>query len=96
MAQTQFLPLGLMAAMLLAHLSTVAWAQDHSQLSLDYYKSTCPNAEKTVRTEMECAVREDPRNAAAMLRLHFHDCFVQVSSLHQFSKPGKCVGIIFS
>ncbi|XP_010549593.1 PREDICTED: peroxidase 11-like [Tarenaya hassleriana] len=26
---------------------------------------------------MECAVKEDPRNAAIILRLHFHDCFVQ-------------------
>lgn len=47
-------------------------------LSLDYYKSTCPNAEAIVRKEMECAVLSDPRNAAYILRLHFHDCFVQV------------------
>nr|XP_043608818.1 peroxidase 11 [Erigeron canadensis] len=46
-------------------------------LSLDYYKSTCPNAEAIVRKEMECAVLSDPRNAALILRLHFHDCFVQ-------------------
>lgn len=55
-----------------------SWAQDMSQLSLDYYSASCPAAEKIVRTEMECAVRENPRNAAAVLRLHFHDCFVQV------------------
>lgn len=47
-------------------------------LSLDYYKSTCPNAEAIVRKEMECAVQSDLRNAAFILRLHFHDCFVQV------------------
>ncbi|PWA43335.1 peroxidase superfamily protein [Artemisia annua] len=46
-------------------------------LTLDYYKSTCPNAEAIVRKEMECAVTSDLRNAAAILRLHFHDCFVQ-------------------
>ncbi|KAK1419806.1 hypothetical protein QVD17_29164 [Tagetes erecta] len=46
-------------------------------LSLDYYKSSCPNAEAIVRKEMECAVLSDPRNAALILRLHFHDCFVQ-------------------
>ncbi|GKA10722.1 peroxidase 11-like protein [Tanacetum coccineum] len=46
-------------------------------LSLDYYKSTCPNAEAIVRKDMECAVLSDPRNAAYILRLHFHDCFVQ-------------------
>nr|GEY17557.1 peroxidase 11-like [Tanacetum cinerariifolium] len=46
-------------------------------LSLDYYKSTCPNAEAIVRKDMDCAVLSDPRNAAYILRLHFHDCFVQ-------------------
>ncbi|KAI7747961.1 hypothetical protein M8C21_027885, partial [Ambrosia artemisiifolia] len=47
-------------------------------LSLDYYKSSCPNAEAIVRKEMECVVQSDLRNAALILRLHFHDCFVQV------------------
>ncbi|KAG8366512.1 hypothetical protein BUALT_Bualt17G0087700 [Buddleja alternifolia] len=46
-------------------------------LTLDYYKSTCPNVLDIVRKEMECAVLSDPRNAALILRLHFHDCFVQ-------------------
>jgi peroxidase len=53
-------------------------AQDPSNLSLEHYAKTCPNVEHVVRTEMECAVRDEPRNAALMLRLHFHDCFVQV------------------
>ncbi|KAI7996126.1 Peroxidase 11 [Camellia lanceoleosa] len=46
-------------------------------LTLDYYASTCPNALDIVKKEMECAVMSDPRNAAFILRLHFHDCFVQ-------------------
>ncbi|XP_010257843.1 PREDICTED: peroxidase 11-like [Nelumbo nucifera] len=46
-------------------------------LTLDYYSSTCPNVLEIVRKEMECAVLSDPRNAASILRLHFHDCFVQ-------------------
>ncbi|XP_059655603.1 peroxidase 11 [Cornus florida] len=46
-------------------------------LTLDYYSSTCPTALEIVRKEMECAVLSDPRNAALILRLHFHDCFVQ-------------------
>lgn len=49
-----------------------------SHLSLDYYKKTCPSVEGIVRKEMECACLSDPRNAALILRLHFHDCFVQV------------------
>lgn len=47
-------------------------------LTLDYYESKCPSLLSVVRKEMECAVLSDPRNAALILRLHFHDCFVQV------------------
>ncbi|KAJ6833634.1 peroxidase 11-like [Iris pallida] len=71
----RILLLGLM--MMTTGLFCASRAQDPSQLSLDYYLKTCPDAQKIVRAEMECAVKEDPRNAAAILRLHFHDCFVQ-------------------
>ncbi|CAM8876582.1 unnamed protein product [Rhodiola kirilowii] len=46
-------------------------------LTLDYYAKTCPTIFEIVRKEMECAVLSDPRNAALITRLHFHDCFVQ-------------------
>ncbi|KAK2976398.1 hypothetical protein RJ640_008108, partial [Escallonia rubra] len=46
-------------------------------LTLDYYQSKCPDFLGIVKKEMECAVLTDPRNAALVLRLHFHDCFVQ-------------------
>ncbi|KAJ6718654.1 PEROXIDASE 11 [Salix purpurea] len=46
-------------------------------LTLDYYASTCPSVFEIVKKEMECEVLSEPRNAALMLRLHFHDCFVQ-------------------
>lgn len=49
-------------------------------LTLDYYKSTCPTVFDVIKKEMECIVKEDPRNAAIIIRLHFHDCFVQVST----------------
>lgn len=47
-------------------------------LTLDYYASTCPTVFDVIRKETECAVLSDPRNAALIVRLHFHDCFVQV------------------
>lgn len=45
-------------------------------LVLDYYKETCPLAEEIVRRHVQIAVLRDPRMAASLLRLHFHDCFV--------------------
>ncbi|KAK1310632.1 Peroxidase 11 [Acorus calamus] len=46
-------------------------------LTLEYYKESCPHVLEIVRAEMECVVLANPRNAASILRLHFHDCFVQ-------------------
>jgi len=47
-------------------------------LFYDYYKEKCPLAEDLVRHNVEVAVLKDPRLAASLLRLHFHDCFVLV------------------
>lgn len=45
----------------------------------DYYKETCPLAEEIMRRIVENAVVKDPRMAASLLRLHFHDCFLMVT-----------------
>lgn len=50
-------------------------------LSSNYYSTTCPFAEFTVRNTVNQALRTDPTLAGGLLRLHFHDCFVQVLNI---------------
>ncbi|KAK4804909.1 hypothetical protein SAY86_004726 [Trapa natans] len=49
----------------------------HAQLSSTFYDQTCPNALSTIRTSIRSAVSRERRMAASLIRLHFHDCFVQ-------------------
>ncbi|KAK9084392.1 hypothetical protein Scep_030863 [Stephania cephalantha] len=39
------------------------------------YQNSCPDAEPIVFSGVAKAVADDPRMAASLLRLHFHDCF---------------------
>lgn len=48
------------------------------QLSTDFYSTTCPNLFRVVRREVQNAIKVEMRMAASLLRLHFHDCFVEV------------------
>ena len=50
-------------------------------LSPFFYARTCPNALTTIKSAVDSAVSSEPRMGASLLRLHFHDCFVQVISL---------------
>ncbi|XP_068649101.1 peroxidase 43-like [Aristolochia californica] len=47
------------------------------QLMVRFYSSTCPNAEDIIISVVSDAVQRDPTIAAALLRLHYHDCFVR-------------------
>ncbi|KAE8022746.1 hypothetical protein FH972_008523 [Carpinus fangiana] len=48
-----------------------------AHLSSYFYDHTCPNALSTIRTAIRTAVSRERRMAASLVRLHFHDCFVQ-------------------
>ncbi|ONM60657.1 peroxidase3 [Zea mays] len=59
--------------LLLLCLAAVASAQ----LSPTFYDSSCPNALSTIKSAVNAAVQKENRMGASLLRLHFHDCFVQ-------------------
>ncbi|XAR58856.1 Peroxidase [Bertholletia excelsa] len=47
-----------------------------ADLSPHFYKKTCPKLLDTVRSVVHKAVAKEKRMGASLLRLHFHDCFV--------------------
>ncbi|EYU41115.1 hypothetical protein MIMGU_mgv1a024280mg, partial [Erythranthe guttata] len=48
----------------------------NAQLSPNFYASTCPNLQLIVRNAMREAITQELRIGASILRLFFHDCFV--------------------
>ncbi|KAK9134415.1 hypothetical protein Syun_013745 [Stephania yunnanensis] len=46
-------------------------------LSWNFYNSSCPQLVPIIRNQLRIVFRNDPTLPAAVLRLHFHDCFVQ-------------------
>ncbi|WVY93641.1 hypothetical protein V8G54_032729 [Vigna mungo] len=46
-----------------------------SQLSSDFYATSCPTALSTIKSAVKTAVSKERRMGASLLRLHFHDCF---------------------
>ncbi|KAK6922550.1 hem peroxidase, partial [Dillenia turbinata] len=46
-------------------------------LSNNYYDKTCPNAESAITDAVKKAIANDKTVPAALLRMHFHDCFIR-------------------
>uniref|UniRef100_A0A6N2NIR9 Peroxidase n=1 Tax=Salix viminalis TaxID=40686 RepID=A0A6N2NIR9_SALVM len=46
-------------------------------LSWTFYDYRCPKAESIIRKQLKKVFKNDIGQAAGLLRLHFHDCFVQ-------------------
>ncbi|GJV13954.1 peroxidase 4 [Tanacetum coccineum] len=47
-----------------------------AQLSPNFYSRSCPNVISVVKSAVQSAISRETRMGASLLRLHFHDCFV--------------------
>ncbi|XP_024525726.1 peroxidase A2-like [Selaginella moellendorffii] len=54
----------------------VSCSSDDPSLSAFFYDYTCPQLQDIVRSDVEKAFKREARIAASLLRLHFHDCFI--------------------
>ncbi|XP_011037954.1 PREDICTED: peroxidase E5-like [Populus euphratica] len=48
----------------------------YGQLTPTFYDQTCPNVSSIIRDVITETLVSDPRIGASLIRLHFHDCFV--------------------
>ncbi|KAJ9152954.1 hypothetical protein P3X46_026458 [Hevea brasiliensis] len=48
-----------------------------AQITSTFYQNSCPNALSAIRTSIRNSIAAERRMAASLIRLHFHDCFVQ-------------------
>ena len=65
---------------ILATFFAVVLVGGYAQLNSTFYDQTCPNISSIVGGVIQQALLTDVRIAASLIRLHFHDCFVQVRS----------------
>ncbi|XP_050370598.1 putative Peroxidase 48 [Argentina anserina] len=58
-------------------LASTADVTTSQNLEYDFYRDTCPRAEKIVRTKMAWIYGQHRNVSAQLLRLFFHDCFIE-------------------
>ncbi|CAL5095642.1 unnamed protein product [Urochloa decumbens] len=83
-------PLLLVAAAVVVAVTALA-SSPEAALQVGFYRETCPIAEDVVLEEMKLIVMEDATVAPSLLRMHYHDCFVQGcdGSIMLRSRKGK-------
>ena len=68
----------LFSALLAVFLLLLLAGTSSAQLYEDFYAKKCPQVFNTVRPVVKSAVAKERRMGASILRLFFHDCFVDV------------------
>ncbi|KAM1054173.1 hypothetical protein FF1_001592 [Malus domestica] len=61
---------------LLSFVFAGAFLESNCELTQNFYKSKCPKALSIVQEGVIAAIKNETRVGASLLRLHFHDCFV--------------------
>ena len=69
----------LMVGVVLLHVLSWNCQLASAALSVGFYATKCASAEATVRSTVATAFAADKTIAASLIRLHFHDCLVNVS-----------------
>lgn len=75
------------SGILLASCFLVILGLSEAQLQLGFYAKNCPKAEKIVKDFVDEHIHNAPSVAAALIRMHFHDCFVRVCVHHLLPLP---------
>ncbi|CAN0927624.1 Peroxidase 15 [Linum grandiflorum] len=70
-------PCRLVTIFLVTVIGFLVLCQSNAQLTSTFYATTCPNVSNVVSNVIQQALQNDARIAASLIRLHFHDCFVQ-------------------
>ncbi|XP_020216875.1 cationic peroxidase 1 [Cajanus cajan] len=57
-------------------MATLVTIPSHAQLTPEFYDKVCPQALPIIESVVQRAIFRERRMGASLLRLHFHDCFV--------------------
>nr|CAD67477.1 peroxidase [Asparagus officinalis] len=60
----------------LAIILSLCIVSSNAQLSTTFYSNSCPNVFTTIKPVLQHAIEKEKRMGASILRLFFHDCFV--------------------
>ncbi|PIN20022.1 Peroxidase [Handroanthus impetiginosus] len=67
-----------LAILLVMNVIASGWKYEVADgLNMYYYMMACPFAESIVKNTVFSALQSDPTLAAGLVRMHFHDCFVE-------------------
>nr|CAB3446967.1 unnamed protein product [Digitaria exilis] len=77
MATTRACAAARLGNILLLVIAALLAGTSSAQLSTGFYSSSCPGVYDAVQSVMQSAIATEQRMGASILRLFFHDCFVQ-------------------